>query len=363
MRGESFAVFKSVVSYLDLPTVEMEKKIYYSEYLQLDKILNAQQPESALAGVRADDEMLFIIIHQSYELWFKQLMHELNIIREVFAKPEISDHSNDLSVAVHRLNRMCRIMNMLVNKMEILETMTSMDFFDFRDFLRPASGFQSIQFKMFEAALGLEYGQRVGQEYYISQLHEADVKRVKSAEAEVSLFVFIQNWLERFPMMADPSWKADAESSHPFWIAYRNIYQASLHESEIQNMSRFDALFMQDQAPEGRRLSGKASRTALFIMMYQDYPLMQLPFQLISLLLDLDAQLAAWRNRHLNMVKRMIGTRSGTGGSTGAGYLRSAADSHYIFKDFAELTSYLVQRQKLPALPPEIKKYISFENI
>lgn len=341
----------------------MEKKLYYSEYLQLDKILNAQLPESALSGVRADDEMLFIIIHQSYELWFKQLMHELNIIREVFAKPEISDHSSDLGNAVHRLNRMCRIMNMLVNKMEILETMSSMDFFDFRDFLRPASGFQSIQFKMFEAALGLEYGQRVGQEYYISQLHDADVKRVKTAEAEVSLFILIERWLERFPIMKHNGWEGASENSHPFWTSYRNIYLKSLHESEQHNLDRFDALFMQDLPSEGRRMSGKASRNALFIMMYQDFPLMQLPFQLISLLLDLDAQLAFWRNRHLNMVKRMIGTRSGTGGSTGAGYLRSAADSHYIFKDFSELTSYLVQRSMLPELPDAIRKYISFKNV
>lgn len=341
----------------------MDKKIYYSEYLQLDKILNAQQPESALAGVRADDEMLFIIIHQSYELWFKQLMHELNIIREVFAKPEIPDHSNDLGMVIHRLNRMCRIMNMLVNKMEILETMTSMDFFDFRDFLRPASGFQSIQFKMFEAALGLVYGQRVGQEYYISQLHAQDVQKVKSAESEVSLFVLIHQWLERFPLMQHPAWQQEGQEQHPFWTAYKKAYSSSLLETEMHHLERFDALFMHETPVEGRRLSGRASRNALFIMMYQDFPLLQLPNQVIALLLELDAQLTAWRNRHLNMVKRMIGSRSGTGGSTGAGYLRAAADSHYIFKDFSELTSYLIQRSQLPALPENIMKHLSFQSL
>lgn len=144
----------------------MEKKerppVYYSEYLQLNKILNAQQPESSKEGIRADDEMLFIIIHQTYELWFKQIIHELNIVREIFKQENIHNNAPDIYNSVHRLKRICAILNTAVSQMSILETMTPLDFLDFRDLLKPASGFQSIQFKIIEASLGLGYEQRFG---------------------------------------------------------------------------------------------------------------------------------------------------------------------------------------------------------
>ena len=137
------------------------KPVYYSEYLQLDKILNAQEEESKKNGVRADDEMLFIIIHQSYELWFKQILHEVGIVRETFLKQNIEDNSAEMNNAVHRMKRVGIILQMLIDKISILETMTPLDFLDFRDFLRPASGFQSIQFKIMEALLGLPFDQRL----------------------------------------------------------------------------------------------------------------------------------------------------------------------------------------------------------
>src|SRR3954467_14705850 len=149
--------------------------VYYSEYLQLDKILNAQTPESGKENLPADDEMLFIIIHQAYELWFKQVLFELDIIRKIFRQPAIANSSPDIYNCAHRLKRICRILELAVNQMTIMETMTPLDFLDFRDLLRPASGFQSIQFKMIEAALGLNYGSRYGHNYYLSQLSEADI--------------------------------------------------------------------------------------------------------------------------------------------------------------------------------------------
>ena len=96
--------------------------VYYAEYLQLNNILNAQQPESAKEGIRADDEMLFIIIHQTYELWFKQILHEINIVREIFLKPNVSDNSPDIYNAVCRLKRVCEILEVLVKQISVLET-------------------------------------------------------------------------------------------------------------------------------------------------------------------------------------------------------------------------------------------------
>jgi tryptophan 2,3-dioxygenase len=332
------------------------KPVYYSSYLQLDKILEAQEPESAKNGVRADDEMLFIIIHQAYELWFKQILHEVNIVREIFAQPSIDNNSAQLATALHRLQRVVKIQQVLLQQMDVLETMTPLDFLDFRDFLRPASGFQSLQFKIMEASLGLQYANRHGQEYYISQLTPPDVEKIKAAEAEVSLLTLINSWLERMPFLP-----ANEDSTENFWTNYKALYQSTLQPAEMANMQGFDLLLTKhDNYPVDRQLSITANRNALLIMLWRDYPLLQTPYQLLNTLLDIDEMLAQWRYRHLNMVQRMIGRRIGTGGSTGASYLKGAADSHYIYKEIADLTSYLVQRSKLPAMDKDLEKRLMF---
>ncbi|MEO6832081.1 MAG: tryptophan 2,3-dioxygenase family protein [Chitinophagaceae bacterium] len=333
--------------------------VYYSEYLQLDKILNAQEPESDKEGEPASDEMLFIIIHQAYELWFKEILFELDVIRKVFLKDEIQNSSPDMYNSVHRLKRICRILELSVNQMTIIETMTPLDFLDFRDLLRPASGFQSIQFKMIEAALGLTYNARFGQGYYLSQLSKADIQRVKDAESQKSLLVLINSWLERMPFAKDKTaWPDEAG----FWEQYRIAYADSLRPGEGNNLKTYDMLFHSKESyPEGRSFSFEASQNALFIMLYRDYPLMHLPFELLSTLLEVDEHLSMWRHRHIHMVQRTIGKRTGTGGSTGADYLQKAADSHYIFKEMAELTSFLLPRKMLPELPKSLVKKMTFD--
>src|ERR1035437_4106803 len=102
--------------------------VYYTEYLQLGKTLNAQLPESPKEGIQANDEMLFIIIHQTYELWFKQILHELGIVRSVFKQPNIHNNTPDIYNSVHRLKRVCSILEVAVMQMGVLETMTPLDF-------------------------------------------------------------------------------------------------------------------------------------------------------------------------------------------------------------------------------------------
>lgn len=341
--------------------------VYYSEYLQLDKILGAQTPESAKEGIRADDEMLFIIVHQSYELWFKLIIHELGIIRGIFKQPELSDNGSDVYNSVHRMKRIITILNLLVDQLGIVETMTPLDFLDFRDLLRPASGFQSIQFKIIEATLGLTYEQRFGKEYYLSQLNENDIQRVKDAEKDESLIVLLNRWLERMPFSKkELYWNegANAQKDHPFWDAYREVYANGLLPAEQKNLEVFDKLFIseKDYPKDGRRLSQQASRNALFITLYRDYPLLQLPFELLNCLLEIDELMSMWRHRHIHMVQRAIGKRVGTGGSTGAGYLKAAADSHYVFKELAELTSFLLPRHELPKLPLKLEEDLRYKR-
>src|SRR6476469_1085037 len=178
--------------------------VHYHEYLQLDKILNAQDPESNKQHISAHDEMLFIIIHQAYELWFKQLHHEADSVVNIMQKPALNDNSPELQTVVHRLNRMVVILRVLVHQIDILETMTPMDFLDFRDMLRPASGFQSWQFKLLEAKLGLKFEYRHGKEYYTAQLRKEHIDLIKKAETEQSFLQLVKEWLERMPLAPSP---------------------------------------------------------------------------------------------------------------------------------------------------------------
>jgi tryptophan 2,3-dioxygenase len=342
----------------------MEKGVYYSEYLQLDKILGAQALESDKANAHAHDEMLFIVIHQSYELWFKQILFEVGSIMEIMAQANIHDNSPDLFVVNHRLKRVVTILQTLIGKIDILETMTPLDFLDFRNRLRPASGFQSIQFKVLEAKLGLRMEQRHGKEYYTSQLKPEDKKIIEAIEHTAPLIDLINNWLERMPFFDDGKFwdgKVGDGIAHPFWQSYRQVYDSSLLEAEKFNLKRFDELLFNEEKKQGWSLTSKARRAALFIMMYRDFPLLQLPFNLLNVLLEIDESIATWRYRHMNMVHRMIGTRVGTGGSTGKEYLRATVEKHYIFAEFAELTSFMIERKKLPQLSMALKQKLGFD--
>jgi len=350
--------------------------MHYSDYLQIDKILSAQLPESEKQGTEAHDEMLFIIIHQAYELWFKQLLHEADSIIHIMQKPALNDNSPELQTVVHRLGRMATILRVLVHQIDIMETMTPMDFLDFRDMLRPASGFQSVQFKLLEASLGLKFEHRHGQEHYTSQLRPAEVESVKKGEAKKSLLSLVNDWLERIPFFdEEENWKGFVVSTplnnlQPFWAEYRERYRQSLNEVERNNLDAFDQFFFEpeilqktgDASIVTRSLSPAASRAALFIMLYRGYPILQLPFQLLHNLLEIDEQLSTWRYRHMSMVQRMIGTRIGTGGSSGRDYLRSALEKHYIFRDIAQLTSFLIERKKLPQLSSTMDRRLGFQH-
>src|SRR5262249_34091164 len=161
-----------------------------------------------------------------------------------------------------------------------------------------------------------------------------ELDEVKKVEKEKTLLELVNHWLERMPFFDEPRfWKnfVSGENKngpqHVFWSKYRALYEQSLSNEEKKNLEQFDVLFLnEDGSPkkssvEGRNLSSGANRSALFIMLYRDYPLMQLPFQLINVLLDTDELMALWRYRHINMVQRMIGSRIGTGGSSGTDYL------------------------------------------
>jgi tryptophan 2,3-dioxygenase len=343
--------------------------LYYSDYIELDKILNCQHPKSFSSMEDGNDEMLFIIIHQAYELWFKQILFELDLVRSIFIRGRINDNADDMSRVVYRLKRVVKILELINQQVSVLETMTALDFLEFRNHLLPASGFQSKQFRLIEAKLGLKMHQRYKEEYYKStrrgSLSETDLQDVNRAEGESTLKELIVQWLERMPFFDEMYWReyqGSAEPNevemHPFWQAYRQAYRNSLSAGETARLQEFDRDFFL----EGRgNVPPAAMRAALFITLYRNLPILHMPFELLNTLSEIDELLSSWRYRHFMMVRRMIGIRVGTGGTSGAGYLEGTLSQHYVFKEITEVATFLIERSRRPILPGTLKEKVSFQ--
>ena len=351
---------------------------YYQDYLALEKILDSQNLISDKFDQHAHDEMLFIIIHQIYELWFKQILYELDDLLNIFGEREINE--SHVGTAVTRLDRIIEIQKIIIDQVRVLETMTPMDFLDFRDFLIPASGFQSVQFRLIENKLGLLPSQRFtyGKSHYRSYLNEPDNQSVKDSEDEKSLFYLLQKWLERTPFL---SW---GETS--FWdeyeLAVKTMLNSDRHlietndnlsdEEKQKHLSEYNKTEVSfgvvldenqhnDMMTKGQwRLSHKATQAALLILLYRDQPILHNPYQLLTKLADVDELFTTWRYRHALMVSRMIGTKIGTGGSTGSTYLNQTAEKHRIFSDISALTTFLIPRSSLPDLPAKVRNDLGF---
>lgn len=350
--------------------------VYYADYLSLDKLLNAQELKSDEYKDHAHDEMLFIIIHQTYELWFKQILFEMEDVIKIFSNDFVDERN--LSRALSRVKRITEIQKIMIAQLNVLETMTPLDFLDFRDYLIPASGFQSFQFRTIENNLGLRREERLK---YNSKDFDNTLRqehRDKIAEVHTSLFDLVEKWLERIPFI-----KTD---KFDFWQKYRQAVDdmlakeeeiiknnhtltAEKQQTQLENfqktkksfLSLFDESYHNELIQKGeKRLSFKATLSALFINLYRDEPILFIPFQFLTTLVELDEQFTVWRYRHAIMVHRMIGVKIGTGGSSGQHYLMATIEKHRVFVDLFNLSTYLIPRSELPQLPKDILKELGF---
>jgi tryptophan 2,3-dioxygenase len=370
---------------MECPFQSDKKPAYYGSYLAVDKLLDLQTPLSLIEGkLRAHDEMLFIIVHQTYELWFKQILHELQACCEVLQQPAADDNGPDMNVVVHRLRRIVEIWKLLNHQVDVLETMTPLDFLDFRTSLEGASGFQSTQFRQIEATLGLRMENRFRPDYYkhteMGGFSPADYDVIVQAEKTTTLLQLVGQWLARMPFFGDSFWqgweepslresdappepvdRASADQSR-FWNLYRKLYEASLSDRDEKGdlLGKFDEAFFKTGAGD---FTPASLRAALFIMLYRDEPLFHLPFALLNTLIEIDEQLGNFRYRHLQMVRRMIGTRIGTGGSSGEQYLQGAVNKNYIFKELAGVITFLIERRNLPQLPKRLHQALRFNSV
>ncbi|XP_058647856.1 tryptophan 2,3-dioxygenase B isoform X1 [Onychostoma macrolepis] len=386
----------------------MKGGIVYGEYLQLDKVLSAQVLQSQEKGNKIHDEHLFIVTHQAYELWFKQILWELDSVRDLFIKNHVRDERNMLKV-VSRIHRITMIFKLLVEQFAVLETMTALDFFDFREYLSPASGFQSLQFRLLEAKIGVADHLRVpyNRRHYRDSFHGQESETLMSSEQEPTLLQLVEQWLERTPGLEKEGFnfwgklQANIEEGlkmekhkvevRPAFFSDHNDFFHSVF-SEMLLCSRFAHCFdlqkMEDSEVKEdlladrnkqtevftalfdpkrhehllskgeRRLSYKALQGALMINFYREEPRFQVPFQLLTALMEIDTLMTKWRYNHVCMVHRMIGSKAGTGGSSGYQYLRSTVSDRYkVFVDLFNLATFLVPRAWVPKLNPNIHKF------
>jgi tryptophan 2,3-dioxygenase len=243
---------------------QQQRQLSYGSYLHVDELLSLQRP---LSSPEHHDEMLFIIIHQVYELWFKQLLHEIAAVMRAL------DDDALLPVAKN-FRRIHTIQRLLEQQIDVLETMTPQEFNAFREHLNPASGFQSIQFREMEFVCGIRRTETL---QYI-QTTDAQRARLERSLNEPSLYDKVKGLLERRGMATD---------THEALLAtYKAIYDDTRTHYDL--------------------------------------------YLLLEDLIEFDERLLLWRGRHVRMVERMIGVKKGTGGSLGAAYLASTLNYRFF---------------------------------
>lgn len=255
-----------------------ENAANYSSYLKIDELLSLQEPLS-----NEHDELLFIVIHQSYELWFKEMIHE-------FKAAQISLEVGDTHRSLAILGRIRTILKICVSQVDILETMTPLQFNSFRDRLGASSGFQSAQFREVEALLGRRDSRAA------SHLLPEDRARVESHMRERSIWDSVLRYV------------AHRGFEIPTELLNRDVSQHYSADSRVQR----SLIELHRKDPEAALVCER--------------------------LVDIDEGLQEWRYRHVKMVERTIGHKSGTGGSSGADYLASTL-FHPVFPDLWEIRS------------------------
>ncbi len=249
-------------------------RLSYGSYLHVDELLALQQP---LSQPPHHDETLFIIIHQVYELWFKQIMHEIEAVIARLRDGELLKGSK-------HLRRIHTIQGLLERQVEVLETMTPQDFNQFRDNLNPASGFQSFQFRELEFLCGLKATEHLKH----LEMDEVQKGRLERRLAGRTLYDALKDALR------ERSFSVDTHDG--LLAAFQSIYEN------------------EDRYPD--------------------------VYGLLEDLIEFDERFLLWRGRHIRMVERMIGLKMGTGGSTGVSYLATTLDKKF-FPELWEVRTHL----------------------
>jgi tryptophan 2,3-dioxygenase len=343
--------------------------LHYQNYLQLDNILKSQLLESEKNGCVAHDEMLFIITHQTYELWFKQILFELNSVIIMLNQDDVSEET--MLLILSRLQRIETIFHLLIQQFKVIETLTPMDFLEFRDHLIPASGFQSLQFRSLAIRLGMHSDIT---ERFFKHLREKDRIVLEEIRNLPQLFTVIDKWLSRTPFVSSKGflfWKDYLKAIEKALETERKIIREHPLLSEEDKTIQLKQIGINEQYmretleenlynKKGKRLSYKAIISALFITLYRNHPIFHTPYQVLSTVIKIDSLLSTWLQGHIGLVTKVIGNKIGTGGTSGSNYLIKSAEQHRIFVDLMDIPTLIMRRDDLPVLPKNLKNDLGF---
>ena len=354
----------------------------YWEYIHVEELLALQGGFDDDESKVSNDETLFIVVHQIYELWFKIILRELTAARDLLRQNPVPDIQ--LASAVRAFRRVVAIFEQAVQHFRVMETLTTRDYLEFRDRLIPASGFQSAQLREIEILLGLDDATRIplGREgSYKEALRGADgepspaTRRVEAAPRRRAeppprdLRVAVS----RTPIDG-PSGQASSDAFLRRIIeAHRTeiLARTRLHEHQAltpDDVTRLHARYEKEVAfaeqfllaeddpdadADTRAFRRRVRAGIVFLESYRELPRLAWPRELVDGVVELEQAMVIWRQRHARMVERVIGRRTGTGGSAGVDYLDQTALRYRVFGDVWAIRSLLLQKPTLPPLEHE----------
>lgn len=352
------------------------KPTTYWNYIRIEELTALQNGIAESEEELSNDEVLFITVHQVFELWFKLILRELRAARDLFRGEHVAEQ--ELSGAVRSLKRVTTIFRRCTDHFAVVETLTTREYLAFRDKLFPASGFQSRQLRQIEIVMGLKDEDRIpfgpggG---YAAALKEADgrpsvsmMKVQATIEEGASLRDAIDDWLYRTPIEGvgpdDPG--ADAALDR-FLDGFLKAYDAEgeiargialSHAKDKGGVQRIDELYTDERAsvraffsPSEEKGGARCRRiraAALFVETYRELPLLAWPREVLDSLVEMEQQFVVFRQRHARMVERVIGRRAGTGGTAGVAYLDKTALKYRIFRDLWAIRTLQIRREAAP---------------
>lgn len=350
----------------------------YWDYIRVEDLLRLQGGMTGDESKLSNHEVLFITVHQVYELWFKLILREVVTARDLFRQNPVPDI--ELSAAVRSFKRIATIFEQAQSHFKVIETLTTRDYLEFRDLLIGASGFQSAQVREIEVLLGLEDVRRVPlgkQKSFMEALHSdtgSPSPALRRVEARLTdkptLKEALYEWLARTPIyggahseegtvhflksfLASHRTDAAARCERAASIAATPEEAAEIrgrYEREIKNAEAF--LFAEDDPAadaDTRRRRRDVRAAVVFLESYRELPRLAWGREVVDSVIEMEQAMILWRQRHARMVERVIGRRVGTGGSAGVDYLDETALRYRIFVDLWGVRALLL---RAPILPP-----------
>jgi tryptophan 2,3-dioxygenase len=342
-------------------------RITYAGYLRLNELLGLQAGPDGHLPAPCANEQHFIVVHQIYELWFKQVLTELDATVQLLGQPSVPE--GDIPRMVRHLERVSEIFRLLSAQWKVMETLAPQEFLAFRDRLGTSSGFESWQMRALELTLGLSDEQRVEGVDPIGHLRRlhgvGDMSDAALADLEArvdrpSLHDVLLTWLGRTPI--DGS-LADADGDEAVVAAFVDGHLSAMRTHADEVIARMVAVGQGEPEALERRMSAgvdgaasflrpggvvdRAHAGLLYIESHRHLPLLAWPRRLIDTVVEVEQSMLAFRHAHARMVERMIGRRMGTGGSAGVDYL-DATTKYRIFTELWAVRTMLVKETMLP---------------